>query len=283
MACASNTSGGSKGGSSCHQCKSRRLFEDLTYCTSSLDQNKKKTCRKKYCNHCLNKFYDEPHVPPKNKLTWICPSCRRICCCAACRRKELKQGTSGFAGCRKPGRRESRAVPMDYDAVLDLEELRLMAIQNEMSGHPNNNSNKLTALTTSSAPSSLCESKAAGLTMLSPAQTSASTKTTSPDLSVKLEDERNVSASEIDQRLPAFGGGGAADRRATVHDYDEVPPLRLTVAYMLAITQFASVKEMLRRVTARNGIGAHEKAQLISVLLRRIHQKYAAKAQQRVQ
>jgi hypothetical protein len=45
-----------KGGSSCHQCKSRRNFTALTYCTSTLDKKNKK-CRKKFCGHCLKKFY----------------------------------------------------------------------------------------------------------------------------------------------------------------------------------------------------------------------------------
>lgn len=45
-----------KGGSSCHQCKSRRNFNALTYCTSNLDKKNKK-CRKKFCGHCLKKFY----------------------------------------------------------------------------------------------------------------------------------------------------------------------------------------------------------------------------------
>lgn len=35
------------GGSSCHQCKSRRNYVALTYCTSNLDKKNKK-CRKKY-------------------------------------------------------------------------------------------------------------------------------------------------------------------------------------------------------------------------------------------
>lgn len=57
------------GGSSCHQCKSRRSFGDLTYCTSSLNKkNKNATCRKKYCEHCLKKFYREP--PAHNSQTW---------------------------------------------------------------------------------------------------------------------------------------------------------------------------------------------------------------------
>jgi hypothetical protein len=44
--------GGSAGGSSCHQCKSRRAYGDLTYCTSSLGKkNKNAICRKKFCEH----------------------------------------------------------------------------------------------------------------------------------------------------------------------------------------------------------------------------------------
>jgi hypothetical protein len=46
------------GGSSCHQCKSRRSLNALTFCTSALDRKNKK-CRKKYCHQCLKKFYKE--------------------------------------------------------------------------------------------------------------------------------------------------------------------------------------------------------------------------------
>lgn len=72
---------GKKGGSSCHQCKSRRNFTALTYCTSNLDQKKK--CRKKFCGHCLKKFYKESPLLIPDKNNWKCPSCRKICCCAA--------------------------------------------------------------------------------------------------------------------------------------------------------------------------------------------------------
>lgn len=78
-----------KGGSSCHQCKSRRNFGALLYCTSNLDK-KNKRCRKKFCGHCLKKFYKESSVPA-DKTTWRCPSCRKICCCAACRRRKTKE------------------------------------------------------------------------------------------------------------------------------------------------------------------------------------------------
>ena len=56
------------GGSSCHQCKSRRGWGDLTYCTSSLNKkNKNAVCRKKYCTHWSAPAH-RPHlhrcVPP---------------------------------------------------------------------------------------------------------------------------------------------------------------------------------------------------------------------------
>mmetsp|Transcript_17571 Transcript_17571/g.42885 ORF Transcript_17571/g.42885 Transcript_17571/m.42885 type:complete len:239 (-) Transcript_17571:592-1308(-) len=85
-----------QGGSSCHQCKSRRNCTDLTYCTSNLDKKKKK-CRKKYCEHCLRKFYRESPAQINERPTWKCPSCRKICCCAACRRREMRDKENGNA------------------------------------------------------------------------------------------------------------------------------------------------------------------------------------------
>lgn len=79
-----------QGGSSCHQCKSRRNFTALTYCTSNLDKKNKK-CRKKFCGHCLKKFYKETPQAIADKTSWRCPSCRKLCCCAACRRRKTKE------------------------------------------------------------------------------------------------------------------------------------------------------------------------------------------------
>ena len=56
---------GSEAGSSCHQCKNRRPFNFLSFCSNSAkntDPNNKKVskiCRKKYCDLCLDKFYRE--------------------------------------------------------------------------------------------------------------------------------------------------------------------------------------------------------------------------------
>lgn len=78
----------SAGGSSCHQCKSRRNCQDLTYCTSNLKKKSKGAqCRKKYCDHCLTKFYKDVISLPDGP-DWKCPSCRGLCCCAACRRRD---------------------------------------------------------------------------------------------------------------------------------------------------------------------------------------------------
>lgn len=76
-------------GSSCHQCKSRRNYADLIFCTNVVDK-KNKTCRKKYCESCLRKFYREDAPTLTQKASWTCPSCRKLCCCAACRRKDQK-------------------------------------------------------------------------------------------------------------------------------------------------------------------------------------------------
>eukprot|EP00474_Spongospora_subterranea_P010291 CRZ10749.1 hypothetical protein [Spongospora subterranea] len=95
----------SQPGSSCHQCKSRRLLTELSFCGNV---NKKRThadrssslspggdfteksycCRKKYCEICLKKFYGENRAIPDSM--WPCPSCRSICSCAACRRQKFK-------------------------------------------------------------------------------------------------------------------------------------------------------------------------------------------------
>lgn len=208
----------SKGGSSCHQCKSRRSFRDLTYCTSNLDNSKKKTCRKKYCEHCLSKFYKEAVASERQKASWVCPSCRKICCCAACRRKEHKDRANAGV-CRAP-RPSSSGTTVDYEAVLDFEEMRLMQI---------------------------------------------------------AQDLRAVPPGSVD------GAGVQRGSRSGQADMRVDPPLDTTLTYMMALVQFDSVKEMIRRITDRQGTNPHEKVQLISVLLRRIHQKYAGINAQRAQ
>eukprot|EP00474_Spongospora_subterranea_P009217 CRZ09675.1 hypothetical protein [Spongospora subterranea] len=80
-----------RAGSSCHQCKSRRMQGHLSFCSGA--KTKRKSCRKKYCDSCLSKFYQmQPcrRNPPREQATWCCPSCRGICCCAACRRSKVQ-------------------------------------------------------------------------------------------------------------------------------------------------------------------------------------------------
>eukprot|EP01083_Nonionella_stella_P098566 277209_1 len=81
-------------GSSCHQCKSRRSLDNLIFCTNIIEKSNK-SCRKKYCEHCLRKFYSE-EVEKDARHIWVCASCRKICCCAACRRREAKDKEPGF-------------------------------------------------------------------------------------------------------------------------------------------------------------------------------------------
>lgn len=76
-------------GSSCHQCKSRRTNGQLSHCSGN---NKRKSCRKKYCDQCLTKFYQMHSSRHKSyrDRKWSCPSCQGMCCCAACRRSKTK-------------------------------------------------------------------------------------------------------------------------------------------------------------------------------------------------
>ena len=92
-------------GSSCHQCKSRRLVVDLVFCCNMYRKGRDKklaptatssaahSCRKKYCGACLQKFYNErpPAKRHSGNTSWPCPACRGLCCCAACRRIKARQ------------------------------------------------------------------------------------------------------------------------------------------------------------------------------------------------
>lgn len=82
------------GGSSCHQCKSRRTHNGLSFCNNQLPKKNKSAgamCRKKYCDHCLKKFYQTDPPTGEDALTWKCPACNNQCSCAACRKKGQKE------------------------------------------------------------------------------------------------------------------------------------------------------------------------------------------------
>jgi len=95
---AKEQTGGS--GLSCHQCKTRKQLDELYTCgnyerkkrATGEDKKSIKPCRKKYCARCLHKFYGEQ--PPARRengttvLEFECPSCRLICQCAACRKRQ---------------------------------------------------------------------------------------------------------------------------------------------------------------------------------------------------
>jgi len=92
---------GNGSGSSCHQCKSRCSLQSLILCKSLPSQRgkgKRQGCRKKYCARCLNKFYNESAPTPEQKPKWVCPACRNICKCAACRRQKAKHQKAALTG-----------------------------------------------------------------------------------------------------------------------------------------------------------------------------------------
>ena len=63
---------------------------DFTFSDTNVQMQ---ACRKKYCDLCLWKFYHEK-PPQENKEQWLCPACRSVCCCAACRRSKSKGFTN---------------------------------------------------------------------------------------------------------------------------------------------------------------------------------------------
>lgn len=90
-------------GTSCHQCKNTKPLKKLAFCSNQFNKRTKpemRSCRKKYCDSCLRKFYSEllPELP---NTGWICASCQRRCVCAACvrhvqnhRKKKLRVGVA---------------------------------------------------------------------------------------------------------------------------------------------------------------------------------------------
>ena len=93
-------------GSSCHQCKSRRPVNQLMFCCNNkkrghrsvhallgTGEGRRPPCRKKFCDLCLAKFYDQhpssqEMISSGSESRWQCPSCRGFCTCAACRRRK---------------------------------------------------------------------------------------------------------------------------------------------------------------------------------------------------
>jgi hypothetical protein len=84
-----------KRGSSCHQCKNVKKVHG---CSNQIPRKTSgsvrrtgqlmKLCRKKYCDRCLARSYNE-HFPTgcaSYSVQWICPSCRGKCICAVCTR-----------------------------------------------------------------------------------------------------------------------------------------------------------------------------------------------------
>lgn len=61
----------------------------LARCTNQFRRRNRpdtRLCRKKYCDTCISKFYDEKIAEVRENATWSCPACRGTCTCAACTR-----------------------------------------------------------------------------------------------------------------------------------------------------------------------------------------------------
>lgn len=94
----------------CHQCKQRS--NNVIHCGQG--------CNKKFCSRCLLRHYGEQDKDI-NVETWQCPFCKKICCCAYCRRNKDKLisnsanslstnsiiGNSSFASNKNPYRKLS--------------------------------------------------------------------------------------------------------------------------------------------------------------------------------
>ena len=164
---------GDQPGSSCHQCKTRRDMKVLHQCTNPHGAGNK-PCRKKFCNHCLGKFYNVTIRPnPNNEATWTCPWCLDVCVCAACNNKKAKLAEKGGLKVKKhnkkhglvaeavdvsplnivPGQPVEGGVPMldEMARSLLLEVSRDRYVQSQMSRFTNmrdlNEQQKVAALT----------------------------------------------------------------------------------------------------------------------------------------
>ncbi|KAK1125633.1 hypothetical protein K0M31_005194 [Melipona bicolor] len=69
-------------GTSCHQCRHKTL-DTKTVCHSG-------ECfglRGQFCGHCLRVRYGEDIITALKDPDWVCPPCRGLCNCSACRKK----------------------------------------------------------------------------------------------------------------------------------------------------------------------------------------------------
>jgi hypothetical protein len=94
-----------KKGTSCHQCKNTKHLHQLAFCTNAFEKRSKtekdkrmRSCRKKFCKICLQKFYNEDLGEVLNDPCWKCPSCRLECVCAACVRGRTRDPSEASNG-----------------------------------------------------------------------------------------------------------------------------------------------------------------------------------------
>jgi len=84
----------SEPGSSCHQCKRRRPPSQLRQCRKCFESKTgvgKRSCRKRFCIHCLSKY--NLRVDPVDP-SFHCPSCVGKCACASCDRKRKNRNNN---------------------------------------------------------------------------------------------------------------------------------------------------------------------------------------------
>lgn len=84
---------------SCHQCKSNKLPIHLLFCSSQKKTKGQRSCHKKFCDLCLQRYSTTDCVIDKmteqrqfkagtrDTFIWQCPACLNICTCAGCKRK----------------------------------------------------------------------------------------------------------------------------------------------------------------------------------------------------
>eukprot|EP01083_Nonionella_stella_P209547 759476_1 len=84
---------------SCHQCKSNKLPIHLLFCSSGRKKKGQRSCHKKFCDLCLQRYSTAADVVQKmseqrqfkagsrDTFVWTCPACLNICTCAGCKRK----------------------------------------------------------------------------------------------------------------------------------------------------------------------------------------------------
>eukprot|EP00743_Colponemidia_sp_Colp-15_P012820 GILK01014706.1.p1 GENE.GILK01014706.1~~GILK01014706.1.p1 ORF type:complete len:194 (+),score=20.08 GILK01014706.1:27-584(+) len=68
----------------CHQCRAKKHAAQCLNIVSRKAGGRGKLCRKRYCENCLSRFYNEDIRRVMTTPEWKCPSCRNECSCTIC-------------------------------------------------------------------------------------------------------------------------------------------------------------------------------------------------------